>query len=64
MWKLTWSEIMWYYDNYELQATEEEVISELSYDKKTGKKKDLPKPEKIRKIVDEKIAQRRKGING
>jgi len=47
-----------------LQVTEEEVKEELSFDKKTGKEKNLPHPRVIREIVKERIAERRHEING
>jgi hypothetical protein len=43
-----------WYDIYILQSTEEEVITDLSYDDK-GRKRTLPPPWKIREIVLEKI---------
>lgn len=52
-------DLMMWYDNYELQVTEEEVIHELSYDEK-GNKKDLPSSKVIRKKVLKRIAERRK----
>ena len=64
MMKMTWKEILFWYDIYELQVTEEEVIQELSYDEKTGKKKKLPSVNEIRNIVNKRIAERRNGING
>jgi hypothetical protein len=64
MWKQTWKEILWYYDNYELQITEEEVIYKYQKEISEGKRKKLPKPEVIRKEVDEIIAERRRELNG
>lgn len=55
---LKWSEIKKWYDIYILQSTEEEVINDLSYDK-NGKKRTLPKPEKIREIVLERIQEKK-----
>jgi hypothetical protein len=60
---MTWPEIVTWFDIYELQSTEEEVISDLSYDKKTGKKKTLPHPKRIREIVLEKIKERKEKYN-
>lgn len=59
MLKMTWPEIYFWYENYELQITEEEVINELQYDSK-GNKKKLPSNETIRRIVDERITERRR----
>ena len=59
MMKMTWKEVLFWYDIYELQTTEEEVVGELSYDDK-GKKRSLPSPETIREIVNEKIKRRKK----
>lgn len=56
-------DILFWYDIYELQATEEEVISERRYDKK-GKEIKLPSPSVIREIVNEKIQERRNRLNG
>ena len=61
---MKWKDISFWYDNYELQATEEKVVDNLSYDKKTGKTRELPSQEKIRKIVDKEIAERRRNLNG
>ena len=55
---LKWSEIKKWYDIYLLQSTEEEVISDLSYDDK-GRKRTLPKPERIREIVLERIKEKK-----
>jgi hypothetical protein len=63
MMKMTWKEIKFWYDIYELQATEEEVIQELSYDSK-GNKKTLPPPNVIRKKTLERIEQRRNKVDG
>lgn len=63
MMSMTWPELRPWYDNYELQITEEEIINDLNYDKKTGKKRDLPSNIKIRSLVEKKIAERREKIN-
>ena len=55
---LKWRDIKYWYDIYILQSTEEEVIQELSYDSK-GNKRTLPKPERIREIVNERIAEKK-----
>jgi len=55
---LKWSEIKKWYDIYLLQSTEEEVINDLSYDDK-GRKRTLPKPERIREIVMERIKEKK-----
>ena len=49
-------DILPWHNIYILQATEENVIEELSYDKK-GNKKTLPRPEKIREIVLDRIKE-------
>lgn len=59
MMKMTWRELLFWYDNYELQVTEEEVKNELEYDSK-GNKKKLPSYETIRGIVNERIRERKK----
>lgn len=56
---MTWREVLFWYDIYELQATEEEVVGELCIDDK-GKKRSLPSPGTIREIVNEKIEERKK----
>lgn len=53
------TEIKPIYDIYVLQSTEEEVVYELSYDE-NGKKKQLPSTQKVRKIVLDRIAERKK----
>ena len=58
MMKMKWPEICFWYENYELQITEEEVTEELRYDSK-GNKKRLPSQQTIRAIVDERIQERR-----
>jgi hypothetical protein len=58
MMKMKWSEVIFWYENYELQITEEEVVQELQYDSK-GNKKKLPSQETIRTIVNERIEERR-----
>lgn len=63
MMKMEWEEILFWYDIYELQATEEEVVSEKLYDDK-GNKKILPSPVRIRELVNEKIKKRREKLNG
>ena len=57
MMKMTWREILFWLGIYELQATEEEVISEF---KSEGK--NLPSSEIIRQLVDERIKERREKI--
>ena len=61
MMTLSWRDLKQWYDIYLLQATEEEVISDLSYDSK-GNKRTLPKPERIREIVMDRIREK-KGEN-
>ena len=63
MLKMKWKDILFWYDIYELQATEEEVVQDLSCDSK-GNKKTLPSSETIREIVNEKIENRRDKLNG
>jgi hypothetical protein len=55
---MTWDELEPWYDIYELQSTEEEIVSELSHDK-DGKKKELPPPDKIRERTLERIEERK-----
>jgi len=64
MWKLTFKELLFYYNNYELQATEEEVVSK--HKQKVAEKKisKMPKYEAIREEVDSLIEKRRQEING
>lgn len=59
MMKMKWSEVLFWYDIYELQMTEEEVIEDLRYDEK-GNKKTLPSPKVIREMVLEKIEENKK----
>ena len=63
MMSMTWPELQFWFENYELQITEEEVVNKLRYDKKTGKERELPSPEKIRQIVDKQIEERRKKLD-
>lgn len=63
MMKMTFKDVFFWYENYELQVTEEEVVSELSYDDK-GNKRTLPSPSVIREIVDERIKERREKWQG
>lgn len=60
---LKWSDIKKWYDIYLLQSTEEEVINDLSYDDK-GRKKTLPRPERIREIVLERIKEKKGESDG
>ncbi len=60
---MDWFEVLKWDYICELQATEEEVVSELSYDDK-GNKKKLPSSETIREIVNERIEKRKEKING
>lgn len=55
--KLTFKKILTWYDIYILQSTEEEVIEKLKYDK-DGKERTLPKPDRIRSMVIEKVRER------
>jgi hypothetical protein len=64
MMKMKWKEILFWYDIYELQITEEEVVYKYQKEISEGKRQRMPKHEVIRKKVDEKIAERRKNING
>lgn len=57
------TDILFWYDIFELQTTEEEVVHELSHDS-NGNKRKLPNQERIREIVNERIAGRRKKVNG
>ncbi|MCK5613741.1 hypothetical protein KAR91_68385 [Candidatus Pacearchaeota archaeon] len=57
--KMYWYEVLKWYDIYELQSIEEEVIEELRYDNK-GNRRSLPKSKVIREIVNEKIEERKK----
>lgn len=59
MMKMKIKEIMFYYDIFERQSTIEKVINDVGFDKKTGKEKELPKPSRIRYLVDEAIKKRR-----
>jgi len=58
MLKMRWFDISFWYDIYILQATEEEVISELSSDDK-GNKKALPNHKKIREITLSRIEEQK-----
>ncbi len=60
---MTWKEVLFWYDIYELQVTEEEVISEWGADSK-GNKKTLPPYETIRKEVEKRIKERREKRDG
>jgi len=60
---MKWKEILFWYDIYEIQATEEEVVHDLGFDK-NGKKKKLPSYKRIREVVEEKIKERRENLNG
>lgn len=59
---LKWSDLKKWYEIYLLQSTEEEVINDLSYDDK-GRKRTLPKPERIREIVLERIKEKKGELN-
>ena len=63
MMTLTWRDLKKWYDIYLLQSTEEEVISDLSYDSK-GNKRTLPKPERIREIVMDRIREKKGESDG
>jgi hypothetical protein len=63
LWSETWKGVLFYYEIQELQATEEEVLQELSHDEK-GNKKKLPHPDIIRKKTLERIEQRRNEVDG
>lgn len=56
--EMDWFEILKWYDVYELQSTEEEVVNELCYDKKTGEKKKVSysviREETLKRIEDRK----------
>lgn len=56
--KMSWDEILKWYEVYELQKTEEEVVEERRYDNK-GRTRTLPSPETIREIVNERLEERR-----
>jgi len=60
LYKQYFSEIWFWYKKYEFQTTWDEVIQELSYDSK-GKKRKLPKNERIREIVEHRIRTKRSG---
>ena len=59
LWLMEWSEIEFYYNIFDLQTTEEEVVQEWGFDKKTGEKKKLPPFEKIREETNRRIAERK-----
>jgi len=59
---LTFKEVFFWFENYELQATEDEIIEELRYDK-DGKVKDLPSTETIRKKTLKRMKERREKLN-
>ena len=63
MMTLSWRDLKQWYDIYLLQSTEEEVISDLSYDSK-GNKRILPKPERIREIVMDRIREKKGESDG
>jgi hypothetical protein len=48
---MKFSDVLFWYNRYELQITEEEVYRELSYDKKTGQEKEPPNALIIREIA-------------
>ena len=50
----TFDEVWFYYKLYEFQATWDEIVNELSYDKK-GNSKKLPSNKKIKEIVEARI---------
>jgi len=58
--KMKWLDILFWYNIYILQATEESVVSELSTDDK-GNKKTLPSYQKIREITLKKIEDTKNG---
>ena len=55
---MKWNDVLFWYDIYELQVTEEEVNEELKYDSK-GNKKTLPSQSVIRQKVNERIEERK-----
>lgn len=57
MMKMNWKDILFWYNIFERQVTEEQVVYDLKFDK-NGKERRLPKPEVIRKLVDEKILKK------
>ncbi len=60
---MTWKEVLFWYDIYELQVTEEEIISEWGVDEK-GNKKNLPRYEIIREEINKRIQERREKRDG
>ena len=60
---MTWKEVLFWYDIYELQVTEEEIISEWGVDEK-GNKKTLPPYEIIREEINRRIQERREKRDG
>lgn len=58
MMKMNWREVLFWYNIYELQVTEEEIISELKI-----KGKSIPDYETLREMVQEKIQERRDKLN-
>lgn len=52
-----------WYNIYLLQSMEEEIITELSFDKE-GNRKTLPNPGKIREMVLHRIEERKKQSEG
>jgi len=55
---MKWNDVLFWYDIYELQVTEEEIVQELKYDK-NGKEKKLPPANTIRELVNERIEERK-----
>ena len=61
--RMTWPRVKFWYEIFILQTTEEEIISELSHDKK-GNTRKLPPPARIREKVLERIKDRRAEQDG
>ena len=60
--KLTGIDLMFWYDIYVVQATEEEIANEIA-EKAEGKKVRLPSANKMRELVNQRIKER-KNKNG
>jgi len=61
--KLTFEGNLFWYNIYEVQVTEKEIVDEHLYPA-NGKPRKVPEPEELKRLVDERIRNRRKRING
>ena len=56
---MKFTDVLFWYNRHELELTEEEVLQELSFDKKTGKEKKPPNAYIIREIALHRIKKRK-----